>query len=726
MASEQAKELRRQGIAAAKAGQKDQARQLLQQSLRLEPGSEVGWLWLASVAQNQRERMFCLHKLLEINPNNEMAQQSLQSLGITREQLAQQMGAAASTPAPAPQSRPQTQSAPPPQQQAPGVPVPDPQRVAQLQPEVDSIVREYLAPPEGYPGIKWVQKTKGRAGERDALVLRTYIAGGVIALLVFLGIIGWTVVLNTPALRGIVFVPTPTLTKTPLPPTATFTPTPGVTPTPSPTPALTLTPSPTVPPQIQNGAVVAPKPTEIYPPAVERGIRDSVINLIDHGKYAEAVPTLVLEVTLSSNAFSPVPYYYQAIALAGTGDIEGARQILQDAERRLPEKPNEPTYPAIVNAGLAYIDFLEAQKAVAEGKRGQLNSLIANIEDHATAAMDADPRLVIAYQALAGGYHLSGDLDRALGVLDRGLAVPELASNTLLVVEKAQVYFDQKEYDLADYQTFLALYIDPATEAAHVLGIHIALAEGNPGLAVLRSQAYLYYYPGSAEGFKLLGDARVAEGNPDLALEAYSQALQGGDNADVLVARAALYSNQRRFEQARADLTKALTLNDDPEIRAQRMIAAYNAGNLATAQSDAEELLGQGVLPDAEIKLLQVRILVDSAGTNSQSDYEDALTLLNSFNTSSLPNALQPVADEYLARVDYNLDKLSDALRAIDRSLAAAETGSGHYWRGVILEAQGETEAALREYDWVLTLGQIYPYTFLPDVQDRVANLNKS
>src|SRR5215813_6161482 len=74
VASEQAKELRRQGIAAAKAGQKDQARQLLQQSLRLDPKSEVGWLWLASVANDERERLFYLHKLLEINPNNEMAQ----------------------------------------------------------------------------------------------------------------------------------------------------------------------------------------------------------------------------------------------------------------------------------------------------------------------------------------------------------------------------------------------------------------------------------------------------------------------------------------------------------------------------------------------------------------------------------------------------------------------------------------------------------------------------
>ncbi|MEZ4667625.1 MAG: hypothetical protein R3E39_06870 [Anaerolineae bacterium] len=58
MSSDQAKELRRQGIAAAKAGQADQARQFLQQSLRIEPRNEAAWLWLVSLAREQREKFF--------------------------------------------------------------------------------------------------------------------------------------------------------------------------------------------------------------------------------------------------------------------------------------------------------------------------------------------------------------------------------------------------------------------------------------------------------------------------------------------------------------------------------------------------------------------------------------------------------------------------------------------------------------------------------------------
>ena len=133
MASDQAKELRKQGIAAAKAGQVDQARQLLQQSLRLEPQNEASWLWLVSLAKDQREKMFYLNRLLEINPNNEMGQQALKALGMTREQLVSQVS---SLP-----SRPDNRATLSASAQAPGIPVPDAQRITQLQEEVDAMIR---------------------------------------------------------------------------------------------------------------------------------------------------------------------------------------------------------------------------------------------------------------------------------------------------------------------------------------------------------------------------------------------------------------------------------------------------------------------------------------------------------------------------------------------------------------------------------------------------------
>jgi len=727
VSSEQAKALRREGIAAAKAGQKDQARQLLQQSLRLDPGSEAAWLWLVSVARDQRERLFSLNKLLDINPNNEMALQSLQQLGLTREQLAQSQQTGAQTPPPAAPVQPTSrasQAGPPlvltPAPQAPGVPIADPQKIAQAQTEADPIVREYLAPPKGYPGVTWVRKSARRAGERDVVVLRLYVAGGVAAALIGLFVVGALVVLNNPELRGIVFAPTWTISPTPAPPTNTPTPTPGVTPTPSPTPELTYTPSPTVPPEIPNGAQAALPPTLIYPPAQEKGIRDSVA-LLDGGQFEVAIPTLNVEITRVASSFDPNPYYYAALAYVQKGDLEAAVEVLGEAENRLPENPNDNFRP-LVDAGFAYVELKLAERALADNDRDEANAHLANAEDRAEAASEGDPRLELPYRTLAQRYQLDRDYDLALSVLDQGLAVPELAANVNLIVNKGEIYFQQREYDLADYQAYLALYINPAVEAAHILQIQSALAQENPGLAVLHAQAYLFYYPGSVAGYRLLGEARVAEGNFDLALEAYNQALAGGENADLLLSRAALYNRQRRYEQAREDLSTAFTLTDDLAIQAQRMLAAYNAGNYATAESDAEALLGSGVIADSEIQLIQARILIDEAQPGDQADFEAALALLNTIGTNLLPERL-PIADEYRARAQYNLEQYGDALNQVNRALAAEETGSRYYLRGLIEEAQGDTDAALRDYDWVLTLSAIYPYPFLPDVRDRAEAL---
>lgn len=738
MTNEQAKELRKQGVAAAKAGDKDRARLLLQQSLRLDPHNEAAWLWLISVARDQREKLIGLYKLLELNPNNEIGLESLASLGLTREQLAEQLGVkpAAQPTSPLQRTVPSAPAAPTPTpvvpspaavSSAPGVPLPDPQRLQQAQAELDALVRDYLAPPEGYPGIKWARKTKGRAGERDSLVLRLYVAGAVAAVLVVVFIVGALIVLNNPGARAVLFAPTSTPSRTPAPPTLTFTPTAGVTPTPSPTPELTLTPSPTVPPNIPRGND-APAPTAIYPPVAERPIRDAIA-LMNQGQVEAALPTLAFEVTLVANDFNPNPYFYQAMGLAKQGQLDAAAELLRAAERRLPEKQNVPSYPPLVFSGLAWVDALRAERALDEGRRDEANALLKNVEDRAQAAISADPRLELPYLALARRHRLTRNYDAALGVIDRGLAVPDLAANVNLIVEKGQNYFERGEYELAAYQAFLALYINPTTETAHRLQIETALAQDKPGLAVLLVQGYLYYYPGSVEGYRLLGDARVREGNVDLALAAYDQALTGGEDnpfvADVLVARGQLYERQRRYDLAREDYTRAFALTDDPAVRARRMQAAYSAGNLRVAGDDARALLGKGVIPDATIQLLQARILVDEARQTDTADFEQALTLLNAA-ASTLPGDMRPVAEEYRARAFYNLARYDEALTAVNTALRTVETGSRHYLRGLILEAQDKKVEAAREYNWVLTWSAVYPYPFLPDARQRWEALRES
>lgn len=712
MASDQAKELRKQGIAAAKAGQVDQARQLLQQSLRIEPQNEASWLWLVSLAKDQREKMFYLNRLLEINPNNDMGLQALRSLGMTREQLTSQVS---SLP-----SRPDNRATIAASAQTPGIPIPDAQRVSQLQDEVDAMLREYLASRETAPTIQWTQKTSGRAGERDIWGLRAVIAGSVAVGLVVLFLAGYGIIWNTPALRGIVFVPTPTLTSTPRPPTATPTSTPGDTPTPSPTPKLTLTPSATVPPQLPNGNVAPPLPTKVFPPAFAKGVQGAIV-LLDHGRYDEALPTLKAEITSVANSFDPAPYYYAALTLIGQKNYNDAKQIMLDAKQRLTGTSDADT-KAIVNGALAYTYYLLAKQAIDDGKSGDSGALLAQAEEAASTAIESSPRFDLSYLAQAGSARLTKSYDKAIKALDTGLAVPELNADVKLLVEKGEIYFEQKQYDKADYQAFLALYIDPSTESAHKLRIKSAVAQDKAGLAVLYSQAYLYYYPGSVDGYINLAQARMAEGKSDLALQAFSQALTGGDNADVLLARADLYLSKDQYKLAQADLTKAFDLTKDDKVRAKRMEAAYSAGDTSTAQEDADALLGTNAVPDAQIKLIQARILIDKAKPTDKKAYQDASDLLTDA-VGDVPTELRPIAFEYQAKAAYGLGQYDVALKAIEGALAQQETGTRHYIHGLVLEAQGKKDVAIREYDWVMRWSTIYDYPFIKDVQTRLDKL---
>ncbi len=80
------------GIEAARRGDNNAAQVLLRQVVAAEPNNELGWMWLASVADSVAERRSCLERALKINPNNTRAQEALRRLG-------------GSVPAAAPQAR---------------------------------------------------------------------------------------------------------------------------------------------------------------------------------------------------------------------------------------------------------------------------------------------------------------------------------------------------------------------------------------------------------------------------------------------------------------------------------------------------------------------------------------------------------------------------------------------------------------------------------------------
>lgn len=72
-------ELVHRGIQAFKAGNKNQALQILQRAVTLDNMSEQGWFWLSGVVDDN-QKIICLEKVLSINPDNERARMGLKAL----------------------------------------------------------------------------------------------------------------------------------------------------------------------------------------------------------------------------------------------------------------------------------------------------------------------------------------------------------------------------------------------------------------------------------------------------------------------------------------------------------------------------------------------------------------------------------------------------------------------------------------------------------------------
>jgi hypothetical protein len=67
----------REGIALAKAGKNSEARSVLGQVVKATPRSVLGWLWLSGVVETKEQQRYCLERVLQFDPQNEVARRVL-------------------------------------------------------------------------------------------------------------------------------------------------------------------------------------------------------------------------------------------------------------------------------------------------------------------------------------------------------------------------------------------------------------------------------------------------------------------------------------------------------------------------------------------------------------------------------------------------------------------------------------------------------------------------
>jgi len=66
-----------QAVAHIRAGEIENARPLLAEALRQNPGDENAWLWMTKCVTEPEQKRYCLERVLKLNPQNQYALRSL-------------------------------------------------------------------------------------------------------------------------------------------------------------------------------------------------------------------------------------------------------------------------------------------------------------------------------------------------------------------------------------------------------------------------------------------------------------------------------------------------------------------------------------------------------------------------------------------------------------------------------------------------------------------------
>jgi tetratricopeptide (TPR) repeat protein len=270
----------------------------------------------------------------------------------------------------------------------------------------------------------------------------------------------------------------------------------------------------------------------------------------------------------------------------------------------------------------------------------------------------------------------------------------------------------------------------------------------------------LLYYPGKPEGYLLLAQARLGEGNINLALDALDRVIEARaslpelEQPQVLQAyrqRAQLLTGLGRYEEALDDIGALLQTNpDNLSLIEQQGDLAYRLGryNLAleslgivladNAQAVAAATDEAPVAPRLDLELRRLEIITELCEFSEEldCDYGTAAGQLTDDFIRQLDSAAALQAQAYRAKATYHLtladSRLSNnerqraftrALTDIEAVLAVQQTGLNQYYRGLILEALENPGGAILAYTWVNYWAQFYAYPFAEDAQARLEAL---
>ncbi|MCI0712649.1 MAG: tetratricopeptide repeat protein [Chloroflexi bacterium] len=725
MAQDRAKQLLQQGISAAKAGQKDEARQALQQAVRLDPHNESIWLWLSSVARDDKERIFCLKQILEINPQNELAIKGLSALGIQPQQAAKP---------------------------AAGVPVVTGEKLSQIEDKIDTFIRTYSPQPRTSLDVEWVHKEKKRYLEGSAARLRRTILASAAAVtsLIVVGFILLILSLDIefPVLNEDERIALATLTPSATP-TLTPTATPGVANTATPEPEITRTPI-RVAENLPQGNVFQTTPTPAVPRydvSVRLPVETAVFHFAsgDYGQVAEM--SADQRGVFTRDCFWEL-YYFEALSLMEQRQHDEAVDLLeQPLETEWDgESCQSGTSRAMIETGLCKVKL---DQAVSNGTVVN-NSLLLEAEAHCeTALTEQQEFLPDGFNALADVRIALQQFDVAEELLDRGLE--QFPDNRDLYLARADLELARNNPNDALLYIESALTIDPASEEglrkrAEAYLMLARMETGDQqllryGEVALNTEDYLLFYPGNPAGHILLATARLNEGNPDRALESINRVIAAEDDLppsarnaviQAYALRSQIYIDQQNWGAALDDLTtlRELDPNNPTWVDRQTQIALQLDDFETVLENVGQALRDLPGRPDAVLTQARLLAITCQYNRNIDCDFETVLNNLTDSVIGTLSGEQRGQALLYRAEAQFQTigeaateEEIEAMLSSVNEALRLSQSPEAYFLLGRILEQMGNGAQALEAYEWLAYWTQFYDYPFSDEIAESIAEL---
>jgi len=247
--------------------------------------------------------------------------------------------------------------------------------------------------------------------------------------------------------------------------------------------------------------------------------------------------------------------------------------------------------------------------ALHAGREALLKNDLALAHQHFIAALELDPALMEARQALVGIAMAEGDIDRAIEIVADGLQRQPDNLPGLLNLAAIHAQTGDESSTVAVLQRAVEIHPD-ALEPRLVLGRHL-LHQGDLNAALVLLEGAQELHPGEDALHRLLMAAYLAAGQPDQAAVSGQMLLTlVPDHPQVLQLMA-------HIEKARQDpaavehyLRRLLDLQPDNVQARQELVEALLLQGKVAEAGQQFELFPDGLLGSSELKLIQGRIAI--------------------------------------------------------------------------------------------------------------------